>query len=203
MWIGLGPLEEVGAIAEPELPATFTFAEAQDRGLPRRRLQRLQATGVVERIGRGLYRRTDEEPVDYDLIEVAAKAHRPTLCLLSALARHELTDVIPPLHDIAIPRGAWQPVVSAPVQWHKFAPATFEAGRSTIRLDDTHAIGLYDAPRTIIDVFRLRHAVGPDIANEALRRWLRSGGKPADLVRLTKVFPGAGPALLHALQVLL
>jgi predicted transcriptional regulator of viral defense system len=203
MWIGLGTPEEVGAIAEPELPATFTFAQAEDRGLSRRRLQRLQATGAVERIGRGLYRRTDEEPVDYDLVEVAAKAHQPTLCLVSALARHELTDVIPPAHDIAIPRGAWQPVVSVPVQWHKFALATFEVGRTTIRLDDVYAIGLYDAPRTIIDAFRLRHAVGPDIANEALRRWLRYGGKPADLMRLTKIFPAAKPALLHALQVLL
>src|SRR3984893_1068893 len=97
--------EEVSAIAEPELPATFTFAEAEDRGLSRRRLQHLQATGAGERIGRGLYRRTDEEPADHDLIEIAARAHQPTLCLLSALARHELTDIIPPVHDIAIPRG--------------------------------------------------------------------------------------------------
>ncbi len=193
----------MSAIAQPELPATFTFAEAEGRGLSRRRLQRLQATGAVERIGRGLYRRTDEEPADHDLIEVAAKAHQPTLCLLSALARHELTDVIPPVHDIALPRGAWQPVVTAPVQWHKFAPATFDVGRTKIRLDDTYAIGLYDAPRTIIDAFRLRHAVGPDIANEALRRWLRNGGRPADLMRLTKTFPAAKPALLHTLQVLL
>ena len=193
----------VSAIAEPGLPTTFTFAEAEDHGLSRRRLQRLQATGAVERIGRGLYRRTDEEPADYDLIEVAAKAHQPTLCLLSALARHELTDVIPPVHDIAVPRGTWQPVVSAPVQWRKIAPATFEVGRTILRLDDTYAIGLYDAPRTIIDAFRLRHAVGPDIANEALRRWLRHGGKPAELMRLVQSFPGAKPALLHTLQVLL
>ena len=143
-WIGLGTSEGVSAIAEPELPATFTFAEAEGRGLSRRRLQRLQATGAVERIGRGLYRRTDEEPADHDLIEVAAKAHQPTLCLLSALARHELTDVIPPVHDIAIPRGAWQPAVSAPVQWHKFTPATFDVGRTKVQLDDTYAIGLYE-----------------------------------------------------------
>jgi predicted transcriptional regulator of viral defense system len=195
--------KEVTAIPELELPATFTFAEAEGRGLSRRSLQRLQATGAVERIGRGLYRRTDEEPADHDLIEVAAKAHHPTLCLLSALAWHELTDVIPPVHDIAIPRGAWQPAVSAPVQWHKFARDTFEVGRTEVQLDGAYAIGLYDAPRTIIDVFRLRHAVGPDIANEALRRWLRSGGKPADLMRLTRIFPAAKPALLHTLQVLL
>ena len=93
--------------------------------------------------------------------EVAARAHQPTLCLVSALARHELTDVIPPVHDVAIPRGAWQPVVSLPVLWHKFALATFEVGRTTIPLDDVYAIGLYDALCTIIDAFRLRHAVGP------------------------------------------
>jgi predicted transcriptional regulator of viral defense system len=185
------------------LPATFTFAEAEGHGLSRRALQRLQDTGVVERIARGLYRRTDDEPADYDLIEIAAKAHRPTLCLLSALARHELTDIIPSLHDVALPRGVWQPVVSAPVHWHKFDAETFDVGRTEIRLDSTYAIGLYDAPRSIIDAFRLRRAMGPEIPNEALRRWLRRGGKPADLMRLSRTFPAARPALLHTLQVLL
>jgi Transcriptional regulator, AbiEi antitoxin len=193
----------VAIIAEPELPATFTLAEAADHGLSRRRLQSLLAAGAVDRIGRGLYRRTDEEPADYDLIEIAAKARQPTLCLLSALAWHELTDIIPAVHDIAIPRGTWQPVVSAPVHWHKFDPATFEVGRITIQLDDTYPLGLYDAPRSIIDAFRLRRAVGPDVANEALRRWLRRGGKPAELMRLAKIFPAARPSLLGTLRVLL
>lgn len=190
-------------IAESEIPATFTYAEAAHFGVSRRGLRRLQATGAVERIGRGLYRRTDEEPVDLDLIEIAAKADRSTLCLVSALARHELTDIIPAVHDVALPRGAWQPVVSAPVHWHKFNAATFDIGHTMLPLDDTHAIGLYDAPRSIIDAYRLQGAIGPDVANEALRRWLRRGGKPADLMHLTRSFPAARPALLHALQVLL
>jgi predicted transcriptional regulator of viral defense system len=166
-------------------------------------LQRLKSAGAIERIGRGLYRRTDEEPADYDLIEIAAKAHHPTLCLLSALARHELTDIIPAAHDIAIPRGTWQPVVSAPVHWHRFDPVTFDEGRMEIRLDDAYPLGLYDASRSIIDAFRLPRAVGPEITYEALRRWLRQGGKPADLMRLTQSFPAARTSLLHALQVLL
>jgi hypothetical protein len=189
--------------AEPDLPATFTSVEAQRHGLSRRGLQRMQATGAVEQIGRGLYRRTDQEPADYDLIEIAARAHRPTLCLLSALAWHELTDIIPPAHDVAIPRGTWPPAVSAPVHWHRFDPVTFDVGRVQIRLDDAYAIGLYDAPRSIIDAFRMRRVLGPDIANDALRRWLRRGGKPADLMLLTGTFPAAKPVLLHALQVLL
>jgi predicted transcriptional regulator of viral defense system len=193
----------VARITDPDLPATFTNTEAERRGVSRRRLQQMLTTGLVERIGHGLYRRTDTEPVDYDLIEIAVKARQPTLCLVSALARHELTDIIPSAHDVAVPRGAWQPLVSAPVHWHKFDASTFEIGRGEIQLDETHTIGLYDAPRSIVDAYRLRHEVGPDVANEALRRWLRHGGKPADLMRMTRAFPAARPIVLHTLQVLL
>jgi predicted transcriptional regulator of viral defense system len=191
------------AAAASALPETFTFAEATRRGLSRRSLQRLVADGLVERIARGLYRRTDADLADHDLIEIAAKVHRPTLCLLSALARHDLTDIIPAAHDVAVPRGTWLAAVSAPVHWHKFDAGTFEIGRVETPVDDAYTIGVYDAPRSIVDAFRLRHAVGPDVANEALRRWLRSGGAPGKLLRQAEAFPAARPALLHALQVLL
>jgi predicted transcriptional regulator of viral defense system len=189
-------------IISDDLPATFTAGEAERRGVTRRRLQQMLARGSVERVGRGLYRRTDSQPVDFDLVEIAVKAHRPTLCLLSALARHELTDIIPSVHDIAVPRGVWEPLVSGPVHWHQFDVSTFDLGRTKLRVDETHTLGLYDAPRSIVDAYRLRHEVGPDIANEALRRWLRHGGKPVDLMRMTKDFPAARPAVLNALQVL-
>ena len=185
------------------LPTNFTAADATQHGVSRRELQRMLATGEVERIGRGLYRRTDGVPLDYDLVEIAVRADKATLCLVSALARHELTDIIPAAHDVALPRGAWRPRTSAPVRWHTFDRATFELGRSEISVDDTHALGLYSAPRTIVDAFRLRREVGPEVANEALRRWLRQGGEPSELVRVTNSFPAAKPAILHALQVLL
>jgi predicted transcriptional regulator of viral defense system len=158
--------------------------------------------GSAERVGRGLYRRTDSAPADYDLIEIAVKAHRPTLCLISALSWHELTDIIPAVHDVAVPRGVWQPVVSAPVHWHKFDVSTFDIGRNKVSVDETYSLGLYDQPRSIIDAYRLRHEVGPDVANEALRRWLRRGGNPVDLMRMTKSFPVVRSAVLNALQIL-
>ncbi len=185
------------------LPTSFTAADATQYGVSRRELQRMLASGEVERIGRGLYRRTDGTPLDYDLVEIAVRADQATICLMSALARHELTDIIPSTHDVALPRGAWQPRTSVPVRWHTFDRATFELGRSEIPVDDTHALGLYNAPRTIVDAFRLRRDVGPEVANEALRRWLRQGGEPSELLRITNSFPAAKPAILHALQVLL
>lgn len=189
-------------ITSDDLPATFTAGEAERQGVTRRRLQEMLATGSVERVGRGLYRRADSQPVDFDLIEIAVKAHRPTLCLLSALARHDLTDIIPSAHDIAVPRGVWQPVVSAPVHWHQFDVSTFGLGREKICVDETHTLGLYDAPRSIVDAYRLKHEVGSDVANEALRRWLRHGGRPVDLMRMTRDFPAARPSVLNALQIL-
>jgi len=89
------------------------------------------------------------------------------------------------------------------VRWHKFDRATFDVGRVEVAIDDQYRIGLYDAPRSIVDAFRLRHTIGSDVANEALRRWLRSGGRPAELLRYTKSFPHARPAVLNALQILL
>lgn len=190
-------------MTESGLPATFTPADARMLGVSRRQLQRMLAEGSAERIGHGLYRRTDETLVDHDLVEVAVKAHGPTLCLVSALARHELSDIIPSVHDIALPRGVWQPRVSAPVRWHKFDVSTFDIGRDQILIDETHILGVYNAPRSIVDAFRLRHEVGPDIANEALRRWLRHGGDAAELISTANFFRAAKPALIHALQVLL
>ncbi len=190
------------AEAQAPLPATFTSAEAARLGLSRRRLLALQEQGEIERIGRGIYRRTDAEIADFDLIEIAIKAPASTLCLTSALARHDLTDTIPTTIDIALPRGEWQPVTSAPVTWHKFAPATFDIGRTTRRIESEHEIGLYDAPRTIIDTFRLRHTLGDDMAYEALRRWLRQRGQPSELMAVARHFPKAFPAILQALQVL-
>ncbi len=188
--------------AQASLPATFTSAEATRLGLSRRRLLALQEQGAIERIGRGIYRRTGAEIADFDLIEIAIRAPASTLCLTSALARHDLTDTIPNTIDIALPRGDWQPVTSAPVTWHKFAPATFDIGRTALRIDSEHEIGLFDAPRTIIDTFRLRHTLGDDMAYEALRRWLRQRGQPSELMAVARHFPKAFPAIFQALQVL-
>lgn len=185
------------------LPTTFTAADATQRGVSRRELQRMLATGDVERIGHGLYSHTHGPPLDYDLVEIATRADKATLCLVSALSRHDLTDIIPAAHDVALPRGVWQPRISTPVRWHTFDRATFELGRGEISVDDAHTLGLYNAPRTIVDAFRLRREVGPEVAHEALRRWLRQGGEPAALLRIADSFPAAKPAILHALQVLL
>ncbi len=88
--------------------------------------------------------------------------------------------------------------------WHHFQLTTFEIGRSTISLDEQTSIGLYDAPRSIIDVARLRHREGTELVYGALRRWLsRHGSSPSELLAMARHFPRAERTLREAMEILL
>jgi hypothetical protein len=202
--------EVVGVTSSPDgplatLPSTFSFSEARERGLSERRLYALRDAGVLEMLGRGLYRRTDAPiEADTDLLEIAHRAAESTLCLTTALARHGLSDAIPGSIDVALPRGHRHPRTQAPVTWHAFAADTFGIGRDELLLADGVSIGLYSVERCIVDAFRLRHLEGPEVAHEALRRWLRRRGtQPATLLAMARSFPKAGPALRTALEIML
>lgn len=183
------------------LPETFRYFEALDH-ISERQFRRLKDDGRIIALSRGLYRKSDWLG-DEDLIEIAAKAPQATLCLRAALARHELIDDIPAEIDIAIPRGSWTPDTTAPVKWRHFDIETFDLGRGSLDIDGGRSIGLYSVERSIIDAFRLRHLEGADLANEALKRWLRRGGQPSELLALARSFPRALTALRDTLEILL
>lgn len=187
-----------------KLPAVFRWLQAREAGISDRRLARLVTDGLVERVGPGVYRRSDAPPADLDLVEVAASSTRATLCLGSALARHGLIDLIPTRVDVALPRGSRRPAVRAPVRWHSFSPATFDLGRETLDLGGSLTLGIYSPERSICDFYRMRHLEGEELGREALRSWLRArGSQPATLLRLAESFPKSRPALRRDLEILL
>jgi predicted transcriptional regulator of viral defense system len=187
------------------LGPVFRWSEAQDAGMSDPRLYRLMRDGAVQRITHGLYRWTDAEIEDLDLIEIAAVAPMATLCLTTALARHDLTDEIPASIDVAVPRGTRAPNTAAPTTWHTFNTETFEIGRTLLPLADDFRIGLYEPVRTIIDCYRLRHLEGVELGRDALKQWLRRrGSQPAMLLQTAESsFPRVVPQLRADLQVLL
>src|SRR5258708_11000250 len=103
------------------LPLVVTYTNARAAGISAERLYAYRSQGLVEQIGRGLYRWADARGVDQDLLEVAYRAPRGTLCLLTALARHNLTDAIPDRIDVAIPRGGRTPALRPIIAVHVFA----------------------------------------------------------------------------------
>lgn len=196
-------MDTLSSVTLEALPNNFSHSLAEERGLSDRRLRELVADGALERLGHGLYRKADAPPADLDRIEIALRAPEATLCLIAALSHHDLTDVIPSEIDVALPRSKRAPRVRAPVRWHRFHEDTFGVGRETIEVDEGLSIGIYNAERTVIDIFRLRHQEGDEMAVEALRRWLkRPGAAPANLLAMAKHFRKAEPSLLHTLRIL-
>lgn len=185
------------------LPNAFSYGLAHEQGLSDRRLKGYVEDGVLERLGHGVYRKTDAPPADLDRIEIALRAPEATLCLTSALSIHDLTDAIPAAIDVALPRSRRPPRVGAPVRWHRFHEETFLVGRETFEVDESVTLGLYSAERCIIDAFRLGHREGEELAIVALRRWLkRRGAAPAELLAMARRFPKVEPSLLQALRIL-
>jgi predicted transcriptional regulator of viral defense system len=188
------------------MPSIVRRADLEEVGWSKHRLYELVHAGDYEQIAPGIYARPGEvDDVTAGLASIALRKPSATLCLLSALAIHDLTDEIPRASDVAVVRGE-RPVVTKylQVQWHYFDSATFDLGRQRHHLVDDFSIGVYSPERTISDAFRLRHEIGTDLANEALRRWLgRRTSKPAELLKVAKAFPKAFPAVRSALEILL
>ena len=178
---------------------------AAEQPRSRSALRRAAVTGRLDRVARGLYLPSDAPTTDWEWLEAAARRPDATICLTSALAYHELTDAIPDALDVALPRGARRPATDAAIRWHLFDAATFELGRQTIAVPGTRGamtIRIYSPERCIADAFRLRGSLGYEAGRDALREWLRRGGKPADLMLFAQQLPRAKRPLLDALQVL-
>lgn len=134
------------------LPPAFTFAQARQGGLSERNLRELRELGRLETLARGIYLRSGAA----DLLQIAARTPEATLCLRSALARHELIDDIPFKIDLALPRGKRRPATTAPARWHHFDADTFHLRQGRLSLAGGLSIGLYSPERCIVDAFRLR-----------------------------------------------
>jgi predicted transcriptional regulator of viral defense system len=194
-------------VSAAALPSIISRSDLATLGISKHRFYAMVGAGELEQIAPGYYLPSGElDDTTATLASISLRKPAATICLLSALSLHELTDEIPRETDIALPRG--EPTLTTrftPVRWPSFDRATFELGRAEHRLRGTDlSIGLYAPERTIIDAFRLRHEVGTDTANEALKRWLRqSGNAPAALLALARSFPKALPALRATVEILL
>jgi predicted transcriptional regulator of viral defense system len=181
----------------------LTPGTAARAGLSRSALYRRARVGRLDRIARGIYLPAEASAADWDQIEAATRRPDATICLVSALAQYDLTDAIPAALDVAIPRGSRTPASTGAIAWHQFDRATFEIGREQITIPGSdQTIGIYSPERSIADAFRLRAEVGYELARDALREWLRRGGKPARLIEIASRLPRAKSPVLQALEML-
>jgi len=148
------------------------MSEAVDAGISRRTLYALRDEGLLEQLSRGVYRLASLPGLEApDLLAVAARVPNGVVCLISALAFHDLTTQIPHAVDVAIARGAAKPRVDyPPVNVYWFSGEAFTSGIETVTIDDK-PIRVYGAEKSIADAFKYRNKIGMEVALEALRSW--------------------------------
>ena len=137
---------------------------------PRVVLTRLTAAGVLERVGRGLYRLPDAHGSEFEsLAIVATKVPQAVFCLLTALQFHELTTQLPRQIWIAMPRGSHVPRIDyPPVKMVQMTGDVYTAG-VVEHLRDGVKLQVYGVAKTVVDCFKHRNKIGLDVALEALR----------------------------------
>ena len=139
--------------------------------------QSLGIAGWIQPLSRGTYRVARlAAPSQPDLLVVAARVPNAVLCLISALAFHELTDQIPHEVHIALPRGAATPRLDhPPLRVVRMSAPCFKAGIQRHDVDGV-ALRVFEPAKTVVDCFKFRRLVGLDVALDALKRLRRRRG---------------------------
>lgn len=152
------------------------MAQALQAGVHRRTLYAMRDAGLIESLTRGLYRLTDSAPLGHpDLVTVAAKVPRGVICLISALAFHDLTTQIPHQVWLAVPRNNEPPRLDyPPIRVVRLSPGPYEAGVEKHQLDGV-SVKIYCREKTLADCFKHRNEVGLDTTLEAVRRYKSQG----------------------------
>lgn len=162
-------------------------------GITATTITRMKKAGEITQLGRGIYQLPDAPTsAHHDLAIVAMAVPSGVICLVSALAFHELTDVIPSRVWIAIGPKDRKPSLEHPaLQVVRFRDVHRDHGVERHSIDGV-AVSITTPARTVVDLFRYRQAQGRrfkaspglNIALEGLREALRQRkATPAEIAR--------------------
>lgn len=169
----------------------FRPADVEALGVTYYRLRQLEATGEVERVGRGLYRLADAEPTEhYSTASVCARVPSAIVCLLSALQVHEIGTQLPRQVWIAIAHKAKAPVlVKEEVRLVRFSGAAWTYGIEYATFEGVPT-RITSPARTVVDCFRFQRLIGREAAVEALKDALQERKVSTDALAGTlKILP--------------
>lgn len=145
-------------------------SQALREGIHRRTLYNMRDSGLINQVSRGVYRLATSPPLgNPDLVTIAIRIPEGVICLISALAFHELTTQIPHSVHVALQQGAEEPRLDQPpIKTYRFTGKAFSEGIEIHVLDGV-SVRIYSPEKTIADCFKFRNKIGLDTVMEAVR----------------------------------
>ena len=148
----------------------LSAADVRAQGWSPQLLIKLERSGKLQRVTRGLYGLPDSQVSTHQsLIEVCRRVPKAVICLLSALQFHEIGTQLPFEVWIALPEATQTPALDNPaLRIARLRGEAYSEGIETI-VEHGSTIRIYSLAKTITDCFKFRHKVGLDVALEALK----------------------------------
>jgi predicted transcriptional regulator of viral defense system len=168
---------------------TLHTKQALALGMHPRTLYRLRDTGKLVKVSRGIYRLASLPSLGQpDLVTVALRVPRGIVCLISALAYHDLTTEVPHEVHLALPRGTKTPRLDhPPLRIFRFSGSALTEGIQVVSIDGV-PVRIYGPEKTVVDCFRFRNRLGLDLAIEALKGCIEhKGARPADILHYARL----------------
>lgn len=152
----------------------ITAREARLSGVPNSLLDYYCKTGVLNKVGRGLYINTQHSPkVDFeweDLVYTTLSISNGVITGISALAIYGLTEEVARFHWIAVPNATSK---GDRPNLKLVRVRNIELGRTMIKMGDLD-VPIFDVERTLVEAFRLTSV---ETAIKALKAAFASGSK--------------------------
>ncbi len=153
------------------------------QGFHTRDIAKAVENGIIEKIKPGLYKLINFIWDEHSgFVDIAKAKEGSIICLTSALSYHNLSTINPGIITVAVPMNTDKFHLDYPPMKVYYFPESFYS----FGIEEKHTISgnfkIYNAEKTICDMFRYRKKLGEDLALEGLKNYLKR--KDADLVKL-------------------
>ncbi len=164
-----GQTQQERALALLNRQGMARLSELATEGITAATLTRMREKGLILQLSRGLYQLPAAGgDINHALAEAAKLVPKGVVCLVSALAFHQLTDTIPRSVWMAIrPKDRRPAVTQPPLQIVRFREKMLHAGIEEHRIEGV-TVRIYNVAKTVVDLFRYRQSAG--------RRYKKSPG---------------------------
>ena len=180
----------------------ITTSQVTDAGIPRRCLSTMVQSGIIQRIGRGVYASPEAWPDEMFLIQ--SRFAKGVFSHETSLYLHGMSDRTPMRHTMTFPFGyntgnAKRQQIIAKLSTLE----NYELGIIQLTSPGGSLVRTYDIERTLCDIVKTRHNADIQVVNQAMKLYADSKDKNiaklmdyADKLRVK-------PKVLNYMEVLL